>query len=163
MLPFQGSQLMPQNKFLWEALDLIGSTTIVGVFYGIVFTLYFLCAQSLYLKIHKPDQKRQARFNLGYISLLLFCSTSMIALNTWMIQMAYIKHAGIPGGPLAFERERNSTNISLSLAGCLVELVIDISTMAVQVGQRPQVINCTDRTDRSGVCGSSGVELRGML
>lgn len=59
---------------LFEALDLISSTTILGVFYGIVFSLYVLCGWSLYLKLQNPDKRRQAKFSLGYISVLFFCA-----------------------------------------------------------------------------------------
>ncbi len=120
---------------LWETFDLIGCTIIFAVFYGIVFTLYCLCAQPLYLQLRKPDQRRQTRFTLGYIFLLLFFATGLLALNTRMVQLAYINHADLPGGPLAFENERNSSTLSLSLTGNILEFVIEVSMMAVQVRQ----------------------------
>ncbi len=101
------------NLFLWESLDVLGCNTILGVFYGIAFTLYCLCAQSLYPQLHKPDQRRQAGFTLGCISLLLICATSWFALNARTIQLAYINHADFLGGPLAFELEFSSTAVSL--------------------------------------------------
>ncbi len=119
--------------FLFEALDVLGCTTVLGVFYGIALTLYCLCAQSLYSQLHKPDQQRQAQFNLGYVSLLLFCATGILALNTRMIQLAYINHADFPGGPFAFEGDRNSTTSSLILPSNILDLTIEILTMAIQV------------------------------
>lgn len=123
------------NLFLWEALDLIGCTTILGVSYGIAFTLYCLCAQSLYLQPREPDQRRQARFTLGYSSLLLFFATGTLVSNGRMTQLGYVNHrADFPGGPLAFEANKQSpTTISLMLAGSILELVTDMLTMAVQV------------------------------
>lgn len=127
-----------RTLFLYEALDFISNATIFGVCYGIVFTLYCLCTQSLYSQLHKPDQRRQAKFNLGYLSLLLFCATGILALNTRVVQVAYINHANFPGGPFAFENERNPTTGSFDTAASVLDLVIEVLTMAVQVRRRSQ-------------------------
>ncbi len=137
-LPFQRSQ-MSSELLLYEALDLIGSTIILGVSYGVAFTLYCLCAQSLYSQLHKPDQRRQTQFTFGYISFLLFCATSILALSGRIIQLAYINHGNSPGGPFAFEGERNSITTSLSLAGNVLELTIEVLTMTIQVCHRSQL------------------------
>ncbi len=136
-LPFQRSQMPAARSglFLDEALDLIGCTTILGVSYGIAFTLYCLCAQSLYSQLRKPDQRRQARFNLGYISLLWFCATGVLAANARLIQLAYINHANSPGGPLGFEAEISSTTSPLSIIICSFDLTIEVLTVAIQVRQ----------------------------
>src|SRR5689334_20733194 len=88
---------------LTETFDLIGSTTILGVFYGIAFTLYCLCARSLYLQLQEPNKQRQTRFTLGWMTLLLFCATIYLALNAGIGQLAYIRHADFPGGPVSYE------------------------------------------------------------
>ncbi len=87
-LPFQHSQMPAAQSrlFLYEALDLIGCTAILGVSYGIAFTLYCLCSHSLYSQLHKPDRQQLATLTLCYISLLFFCATGFIALGAWMVQ-----------------------------------------------------------------------------
>ncbi len=119
--------------FLYEALDLVSCTTIIGVSYGIAFAVYCLCAQSLYSQLRKPDQQRQARFNLGFISLLLFCATGVLAGNTRIIQSAYINHADFPGGPIAFEDEFNPTTILLGLVTSNFDLAVEVLTIMIQV------------------------------
>ncbi len=123
----------PSEEFLLEALDLIGNTTVLGVSYGIAFTLYFLCAQSLYPQLHKPDRRRQTQFTLGYISLLMFCATGVLALNARIIQLAYINHTDFPGGPLEYEGNYYTSSGSLSLACNTLDFTIEVLTMAVQV------------------------------
>lgn len=69
--PVMSAQAQNQALVL-EAFDLISSTTILGVFYGVSFTLYCLCARSLYLHLQEVDKQRHARFAIGYISIVFF-------------------------------------------------------------------------------------------
>jgi hypothetical protein len=125
--------------YLSKVLNLISGTTIIGVLYGITFTLYCLCAWSLYLQLKKPDNRRRARFSLGYISFLFFCATGAIGSSGRIIQLTYINHANFPGGPLGYEATYNSTTISCFTIGGTLEVIIEVLTMAIQVGHLPNL------------------------
>lgn len=118
----------------FEAFDLNSSTTVVGFLYGIIFTLYFLCTWSLYLELQRLDKRRQAKFSLGYISLLFVCATVLLAVNARMIQVAYLDHPDFPGGPLYYEFSSNPTTNSYQAIGGILSLIIEVLTMAIQVG-----------------------------
>lgn len=120
--------------FFLETLDLIGSTTVLGALYGIAFTLYCLCVQSLYLQFREPDKRRQARFTIGYISFQFFCATAFLALNARAMQLAYIDHADFPGGPWIYENSNHPTFRPYMTAGNTLDLTLQTLTMAIQVG-----------------------------
>lgn len=125
-----------ENKVsLFEAFDLIGNTTIVGVLYGITFVLYCLCARPLYLKLQRrPEEGGRAWFSLGYISLLFLYTTILLAVNARVIQLAYIDHPDFPGGPLGYEGLASNPGISsYSAVANILDLIVKVSTMAIQV------------------------------
>lgn len=120
-------------SFLAETFSLISCTTIIGVLYGIAFSLYCLCACQLYRKLQKPGERHQARLSLGFLSILLVCATGILALNARVIQLAYVIHdSDFPGGPLEYEAWYNST--PNSIAGSVLDLIIEVSIMMTQVG-----------------------------
>ncbi len=126
--------VVPQKTlFLWEAIDLLSSTTVLGAFYGISFTLYCLCARSLYLQLQVPDKRRQARFALGYTSFLFLCATCILAINARLDQVSYINHADYPGGPLLYEVTHSQTTDSYVTAGATFIVIIEVLTTAIQV------------------------------
>ncbi len=133
--PFQHSKMPPSGStlLLLENFDLIGSTTIFGALYGITFVLYCLCAQSLYLRLQEPDKRRQTLFNLSNITLLLLCATVHLALNTWMMQLAYVDNSDFPGGPLAYEVLYKPTQNFLLTTNGFLEITIEVLTSAIQV------------------------------
>lgn len=124
-----------KSRISWEAFDLISNTTILGVFYGIAFTLYCLCVRSLYLQLQDPDLRRQTRFTICYISLLFFCSTTYLALCARMGQLAYVNHASdFPGGPLEYEHNRPSLESTANITTTsILGLIVEILTIAMQV------------------------------
>lgn len=119
--------------FFLESLYLIGGTTLPGVAYGITVALYCLCVRSLYLQLQKPDKQRQARFTLGYISLIFLCETALLALDTRFTQLAYVNHAGFPGGPLAYASSYSPTLEAFQTACNTIDLAVEALTMAIQV------------------------------
>jgi hypothetical protein len=124
-----------KRLLLAEAVDIASNTTILGVFYGIVFALYCLCARSLFLELQVPDKRRQTRFTLSYISLIFFCATAFLVLNMRMVQLAYIVHSDFPGGPLNYELSYSSITTSNMAATEIFDLTIEVLTMAIQVIQ----------------------------
>lgn len=134
-LPFRlASMSIERRPFLDETLELIATTTILGVVYGIVFILYCLCAWSLYLDFQKPDKRRHASFSFGYTSLLFFCATGTLTFNARVNQLSYIDHADFPGGPFIYLLSHDSTIISCVTTDGILELAIEVLTMAIQVG-----------------------------
>ncbi len=117
-----------------EYFDLISNTTLLGFFNGIAFTLYCLCARSLYLQLQDPDKRRQTRFTLTYITLVLFCATVVLASDVVAIPLAYIRHADFPGGPWAYESSHMLAPKRLNIIGSTFNLVLAFLTMAIQVG-----------------------------
>ncbi len=141
--------------FLLETFDLISSTTILGAFYGIAFTLYCLCARLLYLQLRERNQQRQARFTLVIISLTLLCTTIYLALNARIIQLAYINHSDFPGGPLAYETLKNPVIGPHARATGIIDMVVKVMMLAVQVSHRSNSSMSLNahHPGRSGVCG----------
>ncbi len=119
-----------EKLYLVKALDLISNTTILGVFYGIAFSLYCLCAQSLYIQLRDPDKRKQSRFTLGYISLLLFCTTGYLVACVRLRQVAYVNHASLPWGPLVYEASSKSYMEATVIFDCALEVL----TLGIQVG-----------------------------
>lgn len=124
--------------FLIEAFGLISCTTIFGVFYGTAFSLYCLCAQPLYLKLHNPENRWQAMFSLGYTSFLFFCATGFFLLNVWVIPLVYINHGGV-GGPFGYGKSFNSVLNPYQAAGGILDFIIKVSTVAIQVSDQPNL------------------------
>ncbi len=119
---------------LLEKLDLLSNTTILGTLYGIVVTLYCLCSLSLYRQIREPDLQRQAKFTLGYISLILFLVTAYLGLNARTMSVVYIDHANFPGGALQYEVSLDSLAKKYGIAGGIIDFSVEVLTMIIQVG-----------------------------
>lgn len=106
---------------------------------GLAFSLYCFCAWSLYHRLQKPDEGHQARFSLGFISLLLFCAIGIFTLNVCRIQLASTNNAGdFSGGPLDHETWHNSTTSSIGIVGSdrsVLDLIIEVLMMAIQVSR----------------------------
>ncbi len=136
LVPFQQHKMSAESQdklFLYEACDLIGSTTVIGVSYGIPFSLYSLCARPLYLQLREQEKQRRAGFTIGCISLLLFCETGNLAMNSRLIQVSYINHADFPGGVRAYEFSHSSAAISFYTTFGILELIVEVTAMSIQV------------------------------
>lgn len=119
--------------FLLEAFDILGRTMINGVLYGIVLTLYCLCARPLYQKLRRLKPCR-AMYSLGYISLLLICMTGFLSTDIWVIRLAYVNHADFPGGLPAFYQESRDPSITPQEIICnILDFAIEVLTASIQV------------------------------
>jgi len=117
----------------FEVFDFNSSSAVVSFLYGIIFTLYCLCSWPLYHQLRIPDKRRQAKFSLGYITLLFACSTILVGLNIRMIQLAYLNHSDFPGGPLLWEFSHDPFTSAFQAIGGIVTLIIEGLTMAIQI------------------------------
>lgn len=119
-------------SILLEMCDLIGGTTLSGVFYGILFVLYCLYARLWYRQYQQQQQpRRHTIFSFTLAFTIFAIITVMTALETRIIQLAYIDHSNFPGGPWAYEI---SASFSVPFAAfSILSLTIDILTQGVQV------------------------------
>ncbi|KAF9444355.1 hypothetical protein P691DRAFT_786841 [Macrolepiota fuliginosa MF-IS2] len=116
----------------WEAADLISSTTVNGVLYGIALSLYVLSARSFYPQLKDKDKQKHATFMFAYTSLVMICGTIYLALDTQDIQLAYIGHNTHLGEPREFEFIY-STSLPSGIAMNIFSVMIDFSTIGIQI------------------------------
>lgn len=120
---------------LQEAFDLIGFTTLSGVFYGIAFVLYCLCARLWYLQLRRdPHHRRYTMLSLTLASIVIMSATAAMAVGTRIAQLAYVDHSGFPGGPPNYEDSVIlAPDNPLRAAYIILTLIADASTQGVQV------------------------------
>ncbi|KAL0058280.1 hypothetical protein AAF712_015051 [Marasmius tenuissimus] len=82
-----------------DSLNLIGSTTICGIAYGVMLTLLVICAFEYSKHIRNS---RPAMFQLIYISIMAISGTLYVASNTRTIELAYVFNRNFPEGPAAY-------------------------------------------------------------
>lgn len=124
--PLQGPLLLVTE------LELISSTTIAGVFYGIAIILYCLYIQSSLSQLQKLDRRRQTKFMLVYTTIVMLCGLVSLGTNGWIIQNAYIKHSNFPGGPYRYTNDVDTTQpIGIICLSSL--MMVDILSLAIQV------------------------------
>lgn len=94
------------STLLFEAIDVVSLTTLSGAAYGLEFLLYCLCARLLYHQLWDSNQefRRGTALTFALASLVMICTTGLVALGTWAIRLAYIDHSNDPGGPLTYKR-----------------------------------------------------------
>ncbi len=125
----------------FEAVDLISSTTIGAVLYGIVFALYCLCAWASFLQLQEPDRRRQAIFSLTHTSLVVLCGMGVVAVDTHFIKESYVDNASYPGGPQMYEGSV-AVHQPYSLLGSLLDTITVALTMAIPVSL---LVHCSDQ------------------
>jgi len=84
-----------------DSVNLIASTVITGMTYGVVLTLYCICAHILLPQV-KTVKRRQAVFTFIYISWMFFFCTVYVASNARTTQLAYVNNRNFPGGPAQY-------------------------------------------------------------
>lgn len=112
-IPYQQVTMSIANSTSWapigessldilnDSVHLIASTVITGMTYGVVLTLYCICAHILLPQV-KTVKRRQAVFTFIYISwMFLFC-TVYVASNARNTQLAYVNNRNFPGGPAQY-------------------------------------------------------------
>lgn len=123
------------DQLVFESFDLIGSTTICGISYGIALTLYFICARSMCLRLRRRDEHRwrNTLLWLGFISLAMLCATIYLVMDSRTIQMAYINNRDqAPGGPINYERVILAAQ-NIHILAPLTFIIVALLTMFVQV------------------------------
>ncbi|XP_006455141.1 hypothetical protein AGABI2DRAFT_180326 [Agaricus bisporus var. bisporus H97] len=103
-----------ESLLLGTQLELVVPTTVAGTLYGIAFTIFCCYVHSLVPHLQAGDRKRQAKFMLGYSSIIMLCGLYSLISNAWVTQDTYIMHANYPG-----------------TSGFSSQLVVDILTLAI--------------------------------
>ncbi|KAF9444352.1 hypothetical protein P691DRAFT_778320 [Macrolepiota fuliginosa MF-IS2] len=127
---------------LFESLDLIASTTIGGLLWGIAFTLYIFCVLSLYPQLKKPHQRRQAQLTLVYSSVVMICGIMFLATTTWITQQAYIYHNDFSAGPIEYETLYLRVQ-PIGILGIIFSVALDFLTLAIQIWRLWVIWNTT--------------------
>ncbi|KAF8662102.1 hypothetical protein AX16_001212 [Volvariella volvacea WC 439] len=91
----------PPEVLFHDSLNLIASTVITGVAYGIMFTLFLICFYFLRTQITK-ENKRRTLFYLTYTTTMFILGTLYVVSNASTTDMAYVKHRLYEGGPAAY-------------------------------------------------------------
>ncbi|KAF9440544.1 hypothetical protein P691DRAFT_687357 [Macrolepiota fuliginosa MF-IS2] len=116
---------MSGQQLLLEDLDLISLTTVNGVLYGIALSLCVLSVRLFYPRLKDPHQRRHAIFMFAYASVVMTCGIVYLALNTWLVQLAYIDHNTFPGAAPEYEEAYLLTQPG-GIAAEAFGLIIDI-------------------------------------
>jgi hypothetical protein len=121
-------------RLLNSALQLISSTTIPAVFFGINCVLYFLCTQLFYRHYCKSpsNDRRKLLFSFLYSSVMVIMAGLELGSNTRFMQLAYIDHGGVHG-PQKFEVEVDATFSAMRLLYTMPVFVIPTLNQLMQV------------------------------
>jgi hypothetical protein len=84
------------------AVDLLSSTTVVAVFYTLIFVLYCLSFRLCYAQLRDDQGKlnRQTLCTLVFQTVLLICATLDVIIKNRGVEVRYIDSV-LPGGPLS--------------------------------------------------------------
>jgi hypothetical protein len=125
---------MAALELLNEAFQLTADTTIQGAFFGINFSLYFLCTQLFYRQYRKAssEERRKIAFSFIYNSLMVIAAALELGAEGRFMQLAYINHGGIHGEPQQFESELSEVSV-LNLLVIVPGFVIGIINPLMQV------------------------------
>ncbi|PPQ71932.1 hypothetical protein CVT24_007906 [Panaeolus cyanescens] len=97
-----------------EAVNLIASTTLNGLAYGVVLTLYCICIYTLVLQFIEGSRRRHIIFSGIYITVMFACGTVYCAANARLTQLAYVNFRNFPGGPAVYALYEFNTPISIA-------------------------------------------------
>ncbi|KXN84542.1 hypothetical protein AN958_12353 [Leucoagaricus sp. SymC.cos] len=118
---------------LLNAVFLIGLTTINGTLYGIAFTLFCLCALSLYLQLRDPEHRRQTIFTLVHMSFIMAIGLINLAVDARGMQESFINHADDPEGGGFMYHQDVSLHQPIAL-GCLaLGVLFDCLLFGIQI------------------------------
>ncbi|KAF9442904.1 hypothetical protein P691DRAFT_809760 [Macrolepiota fuliginosa MF-IS2] len=118
---------------LFKSLDLVASTTIGGLLWGIALSLYTLCTLSLLPQIQglNHHDQQQAIFTLVYSSVVMICGILFLAATTWVTQQAYVYHNDFPGGPIEYKTLYLHAQ-PVGVIGIVFSVTLDLLTIAIQ-------------------------------
>ncbi|KIJ65463.1 hypothetical protein HYDPIDRAFT_88626 [Hydnomerulius pinastri MD-312] len=117
-------------ELLNDSVNLIGSTTINGVAYGIMFTFYGICVHYTIHKTQRADRRR-AWLYLAYMSVMFALGTLYTASNARTIQLAYVNHRLFEAGPAVYDDLIYPKPVSIF--GSASDVILSIMTSALML------------------------------
>ncbi|KAF5362243.1 hypothetical protein D9756_001992 [Leucocoprinus leucothites] len=87
-----------------EAIDLVSTTTIQGVLYGIGFILYCMCQRLLYKDFRKGDKPRHTILLFLHSFLVFVVASMVLVILTQTALLAYLDHNDSVGSPILYEK-----------------------------------------------------------
>ncbi|THV07092.1 hypothetical protein K435DRAFT_644058 [Dendrothele bispora CBS 962.96] len=99
-----GNPFAPTDETSWDILNdsvnLIGSTTICGISYGVAITLLAICIAT-YRK--QTRNTRALLYQIIYVSVMAIFGTLYVASNARTMQLAYVNNRLFPAGPAQYD------------------------------------------------------------
>lgn len=89
------------EALLYDSVNLMACTVVPNAAYGIMLTLYGICAYNLWSQMTK-ENRRRTTFYLGYITTMAILGTLYIISSAWIADLAYVKHRMYVDGPGAY-------------------------------------------------------------
>ena len=126
------------TNLLSDRINLIAATTLLGVTYGIMATLYCMTTYSLLKKLHRRNTRsgshsnslsrsrtewRKTLFYLAYTSVLFVLATLYAAGNSQNAIVAYVDNRLYPGGPYQY--------YIMFMAGQSVMVMTDVTSLVI--------------------------------
>ncbi|KAF9442833.1 hypothetical protein P691DRAFT_680740 [Macrolepiota fuliginosa MF-IS2] len=115
------SQFQPRAILI---IDLISRATISGILYGIALALYWFSAQAIYPRLRDASQRKGSIVSFISASIVILIGLTLMALNSRLVQVAYIDNDKVYEGPMP---HRIETWINW------LGIVLDALTMGIQL------------------------------
>jgi hypothetical protein len=138
---------MTTLNHLGESIALISETTVQGVFFGINFSLYFLCTQLCYRQYHEAPshERRKHVFSFLYNSLMVFAALLELSADGEYMRVLFIELGGIPSKIRVFEANVSNTYIPILLV-LVISFIIPTLNSLMQVSRFVSVALINDET-----------------
>jgi hypothetical protein len=116
-----------------EAIDLVSNTAVIGVLFGIGFTLYCNCVQLMIKDFRNGDRPRQTAISFVYSSLIVFCAAVSFGTNVQLRILAYINHNDTLDVSSTYVGPLYQNNEPLYILNGFSPVVMEVLIMAMEV------------------------------
>jgi hypothetical protein len=116
--------------------DVVSGMGVDAALYGTSFSLYCLCARSLFRQLKDPNHRKQNIGTLVLMTMVMTCGIIVLALDLELIMIQYIEHGHFPwskGGPYFLDNPDLYT-IPFNRADNAFTILLECLTSGVLVG-----------------------------
>jgi hypothetical protein len=123
--------IMTTLQQLGESLGLFSETTVQGVFFGINFSLYFLCTQLCYYQYQEAPshERRKHAFSFLYNSLMVFAALLELGADGEFMRVLFIELGGVPSKIGEFEGEISNTYLPIFLVTVVSGIIPTLNSL----------------------------------